>query len=214
MRISFPALGTLAHLECNAACRADSTRTQVMKSCARLGSPWWHSRTSPAKWANCVPFRRSPALAWLGSGIGGILMSRIAEQAGTHSTVIVVSLMIGLGLFDLDLRTAMPLWIGHGPFVYLIGWTALMRPYIFTSAAGSTAGVARRAGADLKRHLCRRRERKHKEPRAAFPTPGCSYSIIGTRRIKRENAVSHCDASLRGRQGNRCCEIDPSNHAA
>jgi hypothetical protein len=47
------------------------------------------------------------ALAWLGSGIGGILMSRIAERVGTHSTVIVVSLMIGLGLLDLDLRTAM-----------------------------------------------------------------------------------------------------------
>src|SRR3979409_853081 len=28
------------------------------------------------------------ALAWLGSGIGGILMSRIAERVGTRSTVI------------------------------------------------------------------------------------------------------------------------------
>ena len=34
MRISFPALATLAHLECNAACRADPTRTRVVKSCA------------------------------------------------------------------------------------------------------------------------------------------------------------------------------------
>jgi hypothetical protein len=38
------------------------------------------------------------ALAWLGSGIRGILMSRIAERIGTRSTVIFVSLMIGLGL--------------------------------------------------------------------------------------------------------------------
>ena len=38
------------------------------------------------------------ALAWLGSDIRGILMSRIAERIGTRSTVIFVSLMIGLGL--------------------------------------------------------------------------------------------------------------------
>ena len=38
------------------------------------------------------------ALAWLGSGIGGILMSRIADRLGTRSTVIFGSLMIGVGL--------------------------------------------------------------------------------------------------------------------
>src|SRR4029079_15831437 len=34
------------------------------------------------------------ALAWLGSGIGGIFMSRIAERVGTRSTVIFGSLML------------------------------------------------------------------------------------------------------------------------
>ena len=38
------------------------------------------------------------ALAWLGSGTGGILMSRMAERVGTRATVIFGSLMIGLGL--------------------------------------------------------------------------------------------------------------------
>ena len=47
------------------------------------------------------------ALAWLGSGIGGILMSRIAERVGTRSTVIVGSLMIGLGL---SISTFGPPW--------------------------------------------------------------------------------------------------------
>jgi len=84
------------------------------------------------------------ALAWLGSGIGGILMSRIAERVGTRSTVIVGSLMIGLGLSISTFGPPWPLWIGHGLFIGLIGWVALMRPYISTSAAGLTAVVARR----------------------------------------------------------------------
>jgi MFS family permease len=38
------------------------------------------------------------ALAWLGSGFGGILMGRLADKVGTRWTVICGSLMIGLGL--------------------------------------------------------------------------------------------------------------------
>jgi MFS family permease len=38
------------------------------------------------------------ALAWLGSGTGGIIMGRIADRVGTRWTVIFGSLMIGLGL--------------------------------------------------------------------------------------------------------------------
>src|SRR2546429_5931558 len=38
------------------------------------------------------------SLAWLGSGIGGIIMSRVAERVGTRWTVIFRSLMIGPGL--------------------------------------------------------------------------------------------------------------------
>ena len=38
------------------------------------------------------------ALAWLGSGTGGIIMARIADRIGTRWMVIFGSLMIGLGL--------------------------------------------------------------------------------------------------------------------
>ena len=47
------------------------------------------------------------ALAWLGSGLGGILMGRIADKVGTRWTVIFGALMIGLGLIDLDIRPAL-----------------------------------------------------------------------------------------------------------
>src|SRR5262245_66351289 len=60
------------------------------------------------------------ALAWLGSGFGGILMGRIADKVGTRWTVICGSLMIGLGL---SISTLGPLWldwIGHGIFLAVI----------------------------------------------------------------------------------------------
>src|SRR3954471_8920135 len=46
--------------------------------------------------ARSVPALAS-ALAWLGSGVGGIIMSRIADRVGTRWTGILGSLMIGLG---------------------------------------------------------------------------------------------------------------------
>jgi MFS family permease len=74
------------------------------------------------------------ALAWLGSGIGGILMSRIAERVGTRSTVISGSLMIGLGLTISTFGPPWPLWIGHGLFIGLIGLGGINAPlYIYVS---------------------------------------------------------------------------------
>jgi MFS family permease len=74
------------------------------------------------------------ALAWLGSGIGGILMSQIAERVGTRSTVIIGSLMIGLGLSTSTFGPPWPLWIGHGLFIGLIGLGGINAPlYIYVS---------------------------------------------------------------------------------
>jgi MFS family permease len=74
------------------------------------------------------------ALAWLGSGIGGILMSRIAERVGTRATVIFGSLMIGLGLSISTFGPPWPLWIGHGLFIGLIGLGGINAPlYIYVS---------------------------------------------------------------------------------
>jgi len=74
------------------------------------------------------------SLAWLGSGFGGILMSRLAERIGTRSTVIVGSLMIALGLAISTLGPPWPLWIGHGLFIGLIGIGGINAPmYIYVS---------------------------------------------------------------------------------
>jgi MFS family permease len=74
------------------------------------------------------------ALAWLGSGAGGILMSRIADRVGTRWTVICGGLMIGLGLTISTLGPPWPLWIGHGLFIGLIGLGGINAPlYIYVS---------------------------------------------------------------------------------
>jgi MFS family permease len=74
------------------------------------------------------------ALAWLGSGTGGIMMGRIADRVGTRWTVICGALMIGLGLAISTLGPPWPLWIGHGLFIGLIGLGGINAPlYIYVS---------------------------------------------------------------------------------
>src|SRR4051794_22706175 len=83
--------------------------------------------------ARSIPALAS-ALAWLGSGAGGILMSRIAERIGTRSTVLFGSLMIGAGLAISTLGPPWPLWVGHGLFIGLIGLGGINAPlYIYVS---------------------------------------------------------------------------------
>ena len=74
------------------------------------------------------------ALAWLGSGIGGIMMGWIADRVGTRWTVICGALMIGLGLAISTLGPPWPLWLGHGLFIGLIGLGGINAPlYIYVS---------------------------------------------------------------------------------
>jgi MFS family permease len=74
------------------------------------------------------------ALAWLGSGAGGIIMGRIADKVGTRWTVLCGALMIGLGLSISTLGAPWPLWIGHGLFIGLIGLGGINAPmYIYVS---------------------------------------------------------------------------------
>jgi MFS family permease len=83
--------------------------------------------------ARSIPALAS-SLAWLGSGMGGILMGRIAERVGTRWTVISGALMIGLGLSISTLGPPWPLWIGHGLFIGLIGLGGINAPlYIYVS---------------------------------------------------------------------------------
>src|SRR3954468_11964057 len=83
--------------------------------------------------ARSVPALAS-ALAWLASGVGGIIMSRVADRVGTRWTVIAGSSMIGLGLFISTFGPPWPLWIGHGLFIGLIGIGGINAPlYIYVS---------------------------------------------------------------------------------
>src|SRR5271169_6618529 len=74
------------------------------------------------------------ALAWLGSGAGGIIMGRIADRIGTRWTVMFGALMIGLGLMISTLGPPWPLWIGHGLFIGLFGLAGINAPlYVYVS---------------------------------------------------------------------------------
>jgi MFS family permease len=74
------------------------------------------------------------SLAWLGSGLGGILMGRIADRIGTRWTVLTGALMIGAGLSLSTLGPPWPLWIGHGLFIGLLGIGGINAPlYIYVS---------------------------------------------------------------------------------
>ena len=74
------------------------------------------------------------ALAWLGGGVGGIMMGRIADRVGTRWTVLCGSLMIAAGLTLSTFGPPWPLWIGHGLFIGLIGLGGINAPmYIYVS---------------------------------------------------------------------------------
>ena len=74
------------------------------------------------------------ALAWLGSGIGGIAMGRIADRIGTRWTAMFGALMIGVGLTLSTYGPPWPLWIGHGLFIGLIGLGGINAPlYVYVS---------------------------------------------------------------------------------
>jgi MFS family permease len=74
------------------------------------------------------------SLAWLGSGIGGVLMGRVANRFGTRPTVIGGAVMVGIGLSISTLGPSGPLWIGHALFMGLLGIGAINAPmYIYIS---------------------------------------------------------------------------------
>jgi MFS family permease len=75
-----------------------------------------------------------PALAWFGSGLGGIMMGRIADRFGVRWTALGGAMMIGLGLCVSTYGPPWPLWLGHGLFIGLIGLSGINAPlYVYTS---------------------------------------------------------------------------------
>ncbi len=74
------------------------------------------------------------ALAWFGSGIGGIVMGRIADRIGTRWTGAFGAVMIAIGLALSSRGPSWPLWIGHGLFIGLIGFAGINAPlYVYVS---------------------------------------------------------------------------------
>jgi MFS family permease len=71
---------------------------------------------------------------WIGSGVGGILMGRVAERVGIRFTVIFGAAMIAVGLMLSSLGPSWPLYVGHGLFIGLIGIGGINAPfYVYVS---------------------------------------------------------------------------------
>jgi MFS family permease len=74
------------------------------------------------------------ALMWIGSGVGGILMGRIAEKVGVRWTAICGAVMTAIGLVLSTYGPSWPLYIGHGLFIGLIGIGGINAPcYVYVS---------------------------------------------------------------------------------
>jgi MFS family permease len=74
------------------------------------------------------------ALVWIGSGVGGILMGRIAERVGVRWTVVGGAAMIAVGLLLSTLGPSVPLFVGHGLFIGLLGLGGINAPfYVYVS---------------------------------------------------------------------------------
>jgi MFS family permease len=74
------------------------------------------------------------ALAWLGSAVGGLAMGPLATRFGIRWTAIFGAAMIAVGLCVSTLGPGLPLYVGHGLFMGLIGNAGLNAPlYIYVS---------------------------------------------------------------------------------
>ncbi len=74
------------------------------------------------------------ALAWLGSGVGGIAMGQIAERVGVRWTVVFGTLMIAAGLMLSSRGHRLDLYVGHGLFMGLLGNAGLNAPlYVYVA---------------------------------------------------------------------------------
>jgi MFS family permease len=121
------------------------TRTSWVVATAALltlafsfGAPWVTVVSLKAIAADFGGGRETPALAgslgWIGVGIGGIMMGRIAERIGVRWTVMFGAAMVCVGLAVSSLGEPWHLLVGHGLFIGLIGNGGINAPlYVYVS---------------------------------------------------------------------------------
>src|SRR5215469_12916658 len=70
------------------------------------------------------------ALVWVGTGMGGIVMGRVADRIGVRSTVIFGAVMAALGLVVSTIGQVWALFLGHALLVGLLGNSAHFPPLV------------------------------------------------------------------------------------
>lgn len=74
------------------------------------------------------------ALAWLGTGFGGLMMGLIAERVGVRATVTFGGLMVAGGLVLSSFGAPWQLYVGHGLLIGLLGNGSINAPlYVYVS---------------------------------------------------------------------------------
>ncbi|MBN8919469.1 MAG: MFS transporter [Rhizobiales bacterium] len=111
--------------------------TVLLLACS-FGAPWITVVALKTIAAEVGGARSGPslavALAWFGSGLGGIAMGRIAERVGVRWTVAFGATMICFGLAISTFGPGWPIFLGHGMFIGLIGLSGINAPlYIYVS---------------------------------------------------------------------------------
>lgn len=103
-----------------------------------FGAPWIGVVALKAIAADTGGLRSVPALAsalaWFGSGFGGILMGRLADRFGVRWTVMFGAVMIALGLAIASLGARWQLYLGHSLFIGLMGLAGINAPlFVYVS---------------------------------------------------------------------------------
>jgi MFS family permease len=74
------------------------------------------------------------SLAWLGSGVGGLFLGRVAERVGVRWTVMAGALAIAAGLALSSGGQVWQLYVGHGVLIGLLGNGGINAPlYVYIS---------------------------------------------------------------------------------
>lgn len=74
------------------------------------------------------------ALAWLGTGLGGLLWGLLAERLGTRTTVVIGGFSVAAGLAISSGGAPWQLYVGHGLFIGLCGNGAINAPlFVYVS---------------------------------------------------------------------------------